>query len=438
MHDPFAPKQLEFITNATKKWNLAHGSVRSGKTVCTVFAFMHAVYNCPDSKIYIVGHTFDTAYRNVVRMLMESEEMALFRPFCSWSGKKLTFKDKIITVLGAKDEGAVGNFQGLTMSLVYCDEMTLYPDSIIDMIDSRLSMPHSKGYAAMNPSHPKHKVKQWIDRAELGDNNYYALHFTLEDTPYVNQEYKNRIRDSSSGIFHKRNYLGLWCLAEGAIFDFFDPKIYVVPRAPAAAEYFIAGIDYGASNPFCCLVIGVNTGKNAQTGKQMWVEAEYYWDHKKKERQKTNTEMADDVELFLEPYGVKQIYIDPSAASFKSDLRKRGMHTVDANNEVEEGIYTLTSEMKRGFVKIVSGCTNLIREIESYVWDSKASEKGYDEPLKRDDHAIDALRYIVHTHKVNVYDPYKEKPAVDKYMRYNINTFDTSKDPLRGQRGRSF
>jgi PBSX family phage terminase large subunit len=408
MPEPLSKKQIEFISNATRKWNLAHGSVRSGKTVCSAFAFMHAVNKCPDSRIYIVGHNFDSAHRNVIRLYMESEEMLVYRPFLNWSGKKLYFKDKIITVLGAKDEGAVGNFQGLTMSLVYCDEMTLYPESIVDMIDSRLSLTHSKGFAAMNPSHPKHKVKQWIDKAEQGDPNYYALHFTLDDNPYVDDAYKARIRDSSTGLFYKRNYLGLWCLAEGAIFDFFDPKLYVVKRPPAPADYWVAGIDYGASNPFACLLIGVCSGKNSQTQKVMWVEKEYYWDHKKREKTKTNLELAIDVQEFLQDYDVKQLYIDPSAASFKAELRKLGMKPVDADNNVEEGIYKMTSEMKRGMLYICSECKNTIREIESYVWDPKAAEKGYDEPLKKDDHAIDALRYVINTHKVNIYQPYDE------------------------------
>ena len=139
MTAPLSPKQIEFIQNSTAKMNLAHGSVRSGKTVGTLWRFFHAVNECPDSKIYIAGHTFDTAYRNVVRLVMESDELSIFKPFCSWSGKKLHYKDKTITVLGAKDEGAVGSFQGDTYSLFYGDEMTLYPDSIIEMILTRLS-----------------------------------------------------------------------------------------------------------------------------------------------------------------------------------------------------------------------------------------------------------------------------------------------------------
>lgn len=434
MRDPLSPKQLEFIINCKKpKWNIAHGSVRTGKTVGTVFAFMHAVDRCPDSKCYIVGHTFDTAYRNVVRLLLESNELSIFRPFCSWSGKKLLYKDKVIHVLGAKDEGAIGNFQGLTMSVVYCDEMTLYPESIIDMIDTRLSEPWSQGFAAMNPSHPSHKLKQWIDKAIAGDKNYYELHFTLEDNPYLEQEYKDRIKNSLSGIFYKRNYLGLWCLAEGSIFDFFDPKIHVVNRPPRAAEYWIAAIDYGAVNPFVCLLIGVSTGKYAQQGKMMWVEKEYFWDPIKRERQKTNSEFANDVQAFLGDYDVKSVYIDPSAAAFKHELRRIGIHTVDANNEVLDGITMMTSEMKRGTLVVCSECKNTIRELESYVWDQKKAIRGEDEPLKKDDHAMDALRYAIATHKVSVYDPYK-KDNLPKF----IDTWEVAQNPFRDGKRRSF
>ena len=301
MQDPFSKKQLKFIIESTKKWNIAHGSVRCGKTVGTLFRFMHAIEKCPDSKIYMVGHSSDTIYRNAIKLLFEDPIFSCFKPFCTWSDRKLHYKDKIITTLGAKDEGAIGAFYGSTWSLGYCDEITLYPDSIIDMIDTRLSAEHSIGIATCNPSHPEHKIKKWINAAESGDPNYYSLHFTLDDNPFVPEQYKERIRKSLSGLSYKRNYLGLWVLAEGAIFEFFDKDIYVLKRAPRAAEYYIAGVDVGTKNAFACLVIGVSTGISTQIGKCLWVEDEYYWDSKTKERQKTYGEYAEDVREFLEP-----------------------------------------------------------------------------------------------------------------------------------------
>lgn len=413
MQEPFAPKQLEFMTNSTAKWNLAHGSVRSGKTVCTLFRFMQACYECPDSYIYMVGHSSDTIYRNAIKLIFESPQLEIFRPFCTWqSGKRqLKFRDKTIQTLGAKDEGAMGSFQGSSWSLGYCDEITLYPESIIDMIDTRLSMPHSMGFASMNPAHPTHKIKQWIDKAEKGDKNYYSLHFTLDDNPYVNDDYKQRIRDSLSGLFYKRNYLGLWCLAEGAIFDFFDRSIHVLRKPPTAAEYWIAGIDYGTVNPFCCLLIGVSSGKYTQMGKRMWVEKEYYYDPKVKGRQKVNSEFADDVQRFLEPYSIQCIYMDPSAAAMQLELQKRGMHVVHANNDVQYGIAELTSQMKMGNLYVLEECVNTIREIESYVWDPRAAKDGDDEPLKKDDHSTDVLRYCVASHKVTSHSSFTHNPT---------------------------
>lgn len=415
MQDPLSPKQLEFIINSTRKWNLAHGSVRTGKTVGATIRFLQGADYCPDSKIYIVGHTFDTAYRNVVRLIMESSELAMFRPFCTWSGKRLHYKDKTITVLGAKDEGAIGNFQGDTYSLVLCDEMTLYPQSIIEMIDSRLSQSHSIGLATMNPSHPTHILKQWIDKAEEGNPNYYALHFTLKDNPFVDEDYKNRLKNSSTGLFYKRNYLGLWCMAEGAIFDFFDKKIHVVRKPPRAAEYWIAGIDYGTRNNFACVLMGVSTGRYTQTGICRWFEKEYVWDSVKRDRQKTNSEYADDVQQFLEPYAVRGIYVDPSAASFKVELRKRGMTVIDADNDVLNGLTFMTSEMHKGNLYVCQDCPVLIKEIESYVWDDKAAKKGDDEPLKVADHCIDAARYCSYTHKVTSIKPDDHDPQ--NYLR---------------------
>ena len=423
MQEPLSKKQLEFIVNSQAHWNLAHGAVSTGKTIGTTFRFMQAVDKCPDSEIAMIGKTSTTLYNNVINLLFEADELKIFRPFCTWfpSKRELRFKDKVITTYGAKDEGSVQLIQGRSLSLAYCDEMSLYPESFIHMLDTRLRKPHSMGFAAMNPSYPTHILKQWIDKGLEGDSNYYSLHFVLEDNPFLTQDYKDRIKNSLSGVFYKRNYLGLWCLAEGSVFDFFDRNIHVKSKPPTAAEYWIAGIDYGLNNAFACVLIGVSTGRHTQEGKKLWVEDEYYWDHKAKGRQKTVSELARDVYSFLEPYSVKQIYIDPSALPMKLDLAKLGIHSIDANNNVLDGIGITCSEMSKGNLIVLEKCKNLIREIEGYVWDIKASEKGEDEPIKKDDHAIDALRYAIATHKVSEYKPFNDNKRPEEYLGSRFN-----------------
>ena len=401
MADPFSPKQVEFIVNSNAKYNLAHGAVRSGKTVATLFRFLKEVTLCPGNSIFIIGYSLSTIYRNVISLLFDTEELKFFSPVCSWSkgDHVLMFGNKNIKCLGAGDEGALGIIQGLTIDLCYCDEMTLYPDNVIDMLDTRLSRSHSKLFASMNPRQPEHKIKLWINKAEEGNPLYYSLHFSIDDNIFLPSDYKSNLKDNLKGLFYKRNYLGLWCMAEGAVYDFFDRKIHVISRPPCSAEYYVAAIDYGTSTVFCCLLIGINTGRSTQTGRKMWVEKEYYWDVEQTKRQKTNTEFLRDMKNFLDGYGAK-IYIDPNASSMKLELRRAGMAVIDADNDVLEGIRVTASLISEGVLSILNNCTNLIREIEGYIWDSRKANLGYDAPLKKDDHACDALRYAVFTHKV--------------------------------------
>lgn len=400
----FSPKQLEFILKSDKKFNLAHGSVRSGKTVCTMFRFLQEAATCPDSEIIMLGHTSKTVYNNAIRMIFENPILEIFRPFCVWVNYELRYGDKVIRVYGAKDEGAARPLYGPTVSLAYCDEMALYPYSIIDLLRTRLSNPHSKLIATMNPSSPSHVLKQWIDKGRSGeDPNIYDLHFRVEDNLFLPKEYIEDLKRSLSGVFFRRWYLGEWCLAEGSIFDFFNRPYHVLKRPPCAANYWILGIDYGTDNPFAAVLIGINTGIQAQTGKKAWVEKEFFWDHKKRGRQKTPTEFADDVEKMVEGYYVKNIYMDPSAAFFKTEIGRRGMKVSETNNEVVDGIGTLTSAMKDGWLTVLECCPNLIREIEGYVWDDKKAKIGEDAPIKADDHLIDAFRYAISSHKIPTY-----------------------------------
>ena len=194
----------------------------------------------------------------------------------------------------------------------------------------------------------------------------------------------------------------------------------MVNRAPRAAEYFIVGIDYGTSNAFAAVLIGINTGRTIQGDPMWWAEDEYYWDSKKTQLQKLNHEYADDLKKWLEPYPIKNIYLDPSAEAFRLELQRRQMHVSLAENDVAYGIQNMTSLMKKGDLKIKSNCKNLIREVEGYVWDDKKVERGDDEPLKKNDHAVDALRYAVASHKVSRFDldEYNRKRSMDVQRQY--------------------
>ena len=112
--------------------------------------------------------------------------------------------------------------------------------------------------------------------------------------------------------------------------------------------------------------------------------------------QKTDQEYVQDLLEFIGSKRYNSLIIDPSASSLIVAARRAGIVTKKANNDVEEGIRMVYSLLSTGHIKInKDNCPNLISEIGLYIWDSPKGERGQEKPLKQNDHALDALRYLV-------------------------------------------
>lgn len=93
----------------------------------------------------------------------------------------------------------------------------------------------------------------------------------------------------------------------------------------------------------------------------------------------------------------KRVILDPSAASLKAELQRRGYHVQNARNEVLDGISDVCSMLKLGGLAFMACCERTIREFGTYLWDGGAVDRGQDAPMKESDHAMDACRYFVRT-----------------------------------------
>jgi PBSX family phage terminase large subunit len=211
----------------------------------------------------------------------------------------------------------------------------------------------------------------------------------------LTEEIKKRYRNNFIGVFFKRYILGLWVMAEGAIFDMWGKDNEIeeeeLPQIYKTYRRYIA-IDYGTTNPMVYLDI-------YDDGDTIWIPREYYFDSKTEQHQKTDKQYADDLVEFINdgPYPT-YIILDPSAASFKAELRSRGLRIKDADNEVSDGIRMTSTMIGQRKIKMVKNkCRRSIGDITSYIWDEKAAQRGEEKPVKVADHGADALRYFVKT-----------------------------------------
>jgi hypothetical protein len=89
--------------------------------------------------------------------------------------------------------------------------------------------------------------------------------------------------------------------------------------------------------------------------------------------------------------------VDPSAASFVTQLHHDGFRPQQGDNAVLDGIRTVSNLLAADHLRVHASCTALLDEIVGYAWDDRKAERGEDAPVKEHDHAIDALRYALHT-----------------------------------------
>ena len=87
--------------------------------------------------------------------------------------------------------------------------------------------------------------------------------------------------------------------------------------------------------------------------------------------------------------------LDPSAASFREVLRRRGWRVRRADNEVLSGIRLTARLLKAGKLVICAPCRDAIREFGLYRWEDQA--EGQDRVRKEHDHAMDEIRYFAAT-----------------------------------------
>ena len=384
-------KQRRSLLAATARYNIWDGSVRAGKSVVADVAWVDYVLNdAPPGDLLMVGRTQETVIRNVVN------EVRGFvgRDHAQYKQGELTLFNRRIFVMGANDEQATTKIQGMTLAGAYVDEASTIPESFWNMLTSRFSVPGARLYATTNPDTPLHWLKvKYLDRESDPKASLRRFHFHIDDNTFLPPEFVENLKHMHTGLWYKRYIEGLWVVAEGAVYEDWDPERHVVPAAklPDIARLLSVGIDYGTNHPSRGYLIGLS----AEARPRLVVVDE--WDPGKL----TDSGLSASLRKWLGSRRPDWIAVDPAAASLKLQLFTDGMSNVmDAANAVLPGIRTVSSLLATDSLIVSDACTCLINEIPSYSWDPKATLRGEDAPIKANDDSCDALRYGVASTRV--------------------------------------
>ncbi|GMB10507.1 MAG: PBSX family phage terminase large subunit [Candidatus Improbicoccus devescovinae] len=397
---------------------ICDGAIRSGKTFCMSISFiLWSFYKFNNQTFAFCGKTIRSLRRNLIIPVLNFMKNLGFKYEEKFNQNLIKIKhgakQNFFYLFGGKDESSASLIQGITLSGILFDEVVLMPENFVKQAMARCSVDGSKLWFNCNPEGPQHWFYREIIRLSY---NYYDkinvkntqnnkkflyFHFELQDNPNISSKIKERYHNFYSGTFYERFILGNWSKNKGLIYPFMNENFFV--NVPEVNFSIIAlSCDYGIINPMSCGIWGFfeNT----------WYRLdEYYYDSKIIGEIRTDQEHYENIMEILKncfknfPQNfiknrIKYITIDPSASSFIILFKKsQKIKIIPANNSIISGINLTSTALRSGKIKICKTCTNSMREFSLYSW-KEASEKNPKEmPNKKNDHAMDDIRYFVRT-----------------------------------------
>lgn len=413
---PFHLKQLAFH-KCPKRNRWVFGGNRSGKTECgaveTVW-MARGVHPYRQNRKNVDGWVVSLS-RDVQREVAQQKILKYLNP--DWisditmvSGRQDSPESGVIDCItvnnafGGKSkiyfkscEMGRSKFQGASLDFVWFDEEPpedVYTECVMRVMDKKGDV-----FGTMTPLLGRTFLYDRIYLNDRSDPQVWYEFMEWADNPFLDKEETERLTKTlSEDELSSRRY-GRFSSLKGAVYPEFDERVHVIEPFDVPKEWFDKiSIDPGLKNPTSCHFY-------ANDGEKVYVIAEHY------ERDKPVDYHCERIKSIAESLGwpkdkngrIRAI-IDSAATqrtlaaekSVSQLFEENGIATdTRVNKDVFGGISRvkslLTGDGKTPDIYIFSGCENMIREFKGYRWGDGES------PVKKDDHAMDELRYYAMT-----------------------------------------
>lgn len=239
--------------------------------------------------------------------------------------------------------------------------------------------------------------KQHINASDL----YDIIEVDTTENPNINPMEMSLLTASLSEEDKKARREGLFISTGGFVYaSSFVPSKHVIPNiVPDKNLLWVAALDHGYTNPTCWLWAAID-GEG-----RIFVFEEHY------ETRKIVSQHALDVHAVNTRYERAPDYYvgDPSirnkdpitGTSVHIEYADNGIPILLGNNDQKAGIDKIIKLFSEDKLFISERCVNLISELKRLRWATYTSKKmsmdknKKEEQHKKDDHAADALRYLV-------------------------------------------
>ena len=366
-----------FNANTTTVINV--GGARSGKSYAMAQLLIYKAVN-EICQIAVTRKTMPALKMTAMRLILNLlKDYNLFTPACLNKTENTYKMGRSMFQFFSLDDPE--KIKSSEFNYIWLEEATEFTYQDYAVLLTRLSAPivngkHNQIFLTLNPT----DINSWIYKKLFTQKDITVIKSTYKDNNFLQKSYINTLLSLKN--YDENAYkifaLGEWGASEKIIYKNWS----LVDDLPQNPNEIFYGLDFGFNNPTALVQVTVYDGK-------------FYAKEILYQSGLTNTALTEKLKTLLNGQESKTIYADAAEPNRIAEIAASGLNIKPAQKNVLSGIMSVKSD---NFF-VTKSSTNLIKELQTYSWKSDINGNILEEPVKFNDHLLDALRYAIYTYK---------------------------------------
>lgn len=359
------------------------GGARSSKSYSIIQLLVERFFGIPGRQILMLRKTLPALRKSTYKDCMSYIERLGLSGRIHEQRQELTLDYGSSTIqFGALDDPT--KIKSTQWNDIFMEEATEFTYEDFVVLRTRLSAPVHKTipnqlHLAFNPEDEYHWIKTKV-LEEMSDVQEIVSNYKCN--PFLTEDYIKILLDleQQDPNFYRIYTLGEWGKLDNQIYSNWEK----VDFWTANPDDTIYGIDFGFNNPSVLVKVAIKD-------MHAWVDELIY------QPGLTNTEFISAVSKHMSNEDKRRSYVfaDSAEPDRIKEFEDAGFFIIPAEKDIHDGI----DSVRRYKLHISDSATNTLKEIRSYSWKKdRKTERILDDPIKFNNHAMDAMRYAIHTY----------------------------------------
>ncbi len=274
---------------------------------------------------------------------------------------------------GLDDREKLKSIFGITS--IWIEEATELDYADFNQLDLRLRG-RTKNYKQIILTYNPVNSFHWLNTKHFKDS--FKLKTTYKDNEHIDDEYINVLNNlkEQDEEYYNIYALGEWGVLKNVIYKPFE----ILNAYPLCFDETIYGLDFGYNNQTA--LVEVNIKDNV-----------FYLIELIYQCGLTNSDLINKMKSLQIKKG-SYIYCDSAESNRIEELKRAGFNVFPADKSVKDGI----DYLKTCNIKSRPENSGINKEVLSYCYKQDKDGNLFDEPIKFNDHLMDAIRYAIFSH----------------------------------------